>query len=281
MMMKDEYFNPFFDRESELSVFAIGREQCAPTFDDGPSFRKMYILHHILEGSGEYTVGGVTHRVRKGDVFAIRPTDLVYYKTDENDPWLFSWILFHGTRAEDLYRQIGVTETRLVFHGNSSLFSDSILRCLTQAATEKRPLSAFRLTACLMDCLSSVSIEDKPTTGFQQREQYVKTARAFIEYHYGAGISVSDVAEHLGLERSYFYRVFHKETGQSPEQYLTSLRMEKAKKLIRTGLPFKQVATAVGLKDVYYFTKLFKKQFDVTPSAYRRLHSSDETKKHQ
>lgn len=277
-MMKDEYFNPFFDRKGELSVFAIGRERCAPTFEDGPSFRKMYILHHILEGSGEYTVGGTTHKVRKGDIFAIRPTDLVYYKTDESDPWLFSWILFYGTRAEALYEQIGVTETRLVFHDNASLFSDSILRCLTQAATEKKPLSAFRLTACLMDCLASVSGGDRPAP-YQQSEQYVKTACAFIEYHYGSGISVSDVAEHLGLERSYFYRVFHKETGQSPEQYLAALRMNKAKRLIRTGLPFKQVATAVGLKDVYYFTKLFKKQFDVTPSTYRRLCSADDTKK--
>ena len=52
--------------------------------------------------------------------------------------------------------------------------------------------------------------------------------------------------------------------------------MEKAKKLIRTGLPFKQVATSVGLKDVYYFTKLFKKQFDMTPSEYRVKHAPDE-----
>lgn len=275
-MMKNEYFNPFFDRQSELSVFALGREQCAPTFYNGPSFRKMYILHHILEGSGEYTVDGVTHKVRKGDIFAIRPTDLVYYKTDEDSPWLFSWILFHGTRAEELYTQIGVTEANLVFRDNAPLFSESILRCLTQAATEKKPLSAFRLTACLMDCLSSVSAGSRVAMPHQQSEQYVKTACAFIEYHYGAGISVSDVAEHLGLERSYFYRVFRKEMGQSPEQYLAALRMEKAKKLIRTGLPFKQVATSVGLKDVYYFTKLFKKQFDLTPSEYRARHAPAE-----
>ena len=65
-------------------------------------------------------------------------------------------------------------------------------------------------------------------------------------------------------------RVFKNETGTSPTDFLTKLRIEKSKQLIESGESFSAVASAVGISDIYYFSKLFTKEIGMTPSAYRK-----------
>ena len=91
-----------------------------------------------------------------------------------------------------------------------------------------------------------------------------------MEYYFGDGISASDVSNYLGIERTYFYRIFKSEAGVSPTDYLTNLRIEKAKQLILSGDSFATVASSVGINDIYYFSKLFAKEVGMTPSAYRK-----------
>ena len=98
------------------------------------------------------------------------------------------------------------------------------------------------------------------------RERYINSAISYMEYYYGNNINVSDISCYLGIERTYFYRIFKSATGISPTEYLTNIRIEKAKQLIASGDSFASVASAVGINDIYYFSKLFSKEVGITPS---------------
>ncbi|MBO5930375.1 MAG: helix-turn-helix transcriptional regulator, partial [Clostridia bacterium] len=94
-------------------------------------------------------------------------------------------------------------------------------------------------------------------------------------------ITVSDVAKFLNLERSYFYRIFKEETGISPSQYLIQLRMSKSKALLEMGESVKTASSAVGIDDIYHFSKTFSKKMGITPSLFKKQQkkTSDKTKK--
>jgi YesN/AraC family two-component response regulator len=98
----------------------------------------------------------------------------------------------------------------------------------------------------------------------------VSEAITYISQHYMNPISLVDVAESVHLNEEYFSRLFKKEVGINFTDYLLNLRMEKAHSLLMTtDLKIASVAEKVGISDSKYFSLLFKKTFDQTPSQVR------------
>ena len=83
--------------------------------------------------------------------------------------------------------------------------------------------------------------------------------------------SVNDFAGIMGLGRTVFYKKVRGVTGYSPYEYLRVIRLKKAAEMLLTeDLPIAEVAYSVGINDPFYFSKCFKSQFGVSPSAYRK-----------
>lgn len=91
----------------------------------------------------------------------------------------------------------------------------------------------------------------------------------FIQRNYCEMISVDGIAEFAGISRSHLYRVFMKNTGMSPNEYLSAYRINKACGLLRnSGLKINEIASSVGFQDQLYFSRVFKKMKGVSPSGY-------------
>lgn len=101
----------------------------------------------------------------------------------------------------------------------------------------------------------------------------VGEAEEYMEEHYvNEEISLNEVAAHVNISPSYFSTVFRREKGVGFIKYLTSLRMSKARELLKcTDLRSTEISAAVGYKDPQYFSYLFKKEHDMTPTQYRTL----------
>ena len=99
----------------------------------------------------------------------------------------------------------------------------------------------------------------------------LKDARAYIEQHFdNEDISLNRVAASVNLSPNHFSTIFSQETGQTFIEFLTYVRMEKAKELLRaTSMKTAEVAYAVGYKDAHYFSYLFKKTQECTPREFR------------
>lgn len=103
---------------------------------------------------------------------------------------------------------------------------------------------------------------DNSNASINQIMEYIQT-----NYHM-ADLNLGKVAMEFGFNSSYLSRKFKSESGSSFVDYLSGIRMEKAKKLAKTGKPMYQTAMMVGVPDPNYFSKCFKKYVNVTYSEF-------------
>ena len=118
----------------------------------------------------------------------------------------------------------------------------------------------------------SQEIEIRDQNSGNKNRSILKTAVDFIDSHYmDEEISLNTVANVANVSSNHFSALFSQNMGQTFIEYLTSLRMNKAKELLRcTGMRSSEIAGEIGYKDAHYFSYLFKKTQGMTPSDYRK-----------
>ena len=242
--MADVYKQSFkqnYTNNIELSIFNCGIERCAPGQTWGPGIRDHYLIHLVLSGKGVFEVGGRTWEVSQGQLFFARPSQLIRYTADEQQPWEYSWVGFNGACA-NIYSSRGLQpQDEAAMVGYLYLFIASLMK-ETSAG--------------------------KPHTA-SSSSQYVLNAIKYIQFNYSHDISIDDVAKSVGVSRSHLYRVFMLNVGKSPIDYLTEYRINEACKLLRAGnLSIAEVAVSVGFFDQFYFSRVFKRAKGVPPSKY-------------
>lgn len=105
----------------------------------------------------------------------------------------------------------------------------------------------------------------------QRYSENIEMAVAYIRKHFRDNITLQDVAGAAFLNTEYFSRRFKKEVGVNFSEYLLTLRMQEAQRLLRTtALRVSDIAEQVGIPNVSYFTSVFKKQFGTTPAESRK-----------
>ena len=98
----------------------------------------------------------------------------------------------------------------------------------------------------------------------------IEAAKKYIEKNYTLNITLEDVSREVNISSYYLSRIFKEGTGENFIDYLTKLRIEKAKELLSTTqLSMKEICAKCGYSDPNYFSKTFKKNVGVTPTEYR------------
>jgi len=105
-------------------------------------------------------------------------------------------------------------------------------------------------------------------------ERIASLIQEYILKNYIEDININDIARHFGFNPSYLGRIYKEHIGESPLQSLVSLRLEKAKKLLKySDESINIISRYIGYKNPYYFSRLFKKHLGLTPMEYRSLNS--------
>ncbi len=101
---------------------------------------------------------------------------------------------------------------------------------------------------------------------------FVKNAKDYVRDHFGdSDLTINDVCQELGVSCAYFSTVFKKETGQTFINYLTDYRMQEAvRMMIEQDEKTYVIAEKVGYSDANYFSYVFKKQFGMSPTKYKK-----------
>ena len=96
----------------------------------------------------------------------------------------------------------------------------------------------------------------------------------YIKSNYGSKISLEEIAASVHLSASHLSGMFRKETGQTISAYLSYVRIEKSKQLLKTSeIPIAQIGALCGFEDQSYFTRVFKQQTGLSPKKYRQNQS--------
>jgi len=98
----------------------------------------------------------------------------------------------------------------------------------------------------------------------------ILSARDYIHKNYCSDITLEDVSKEVNVSPNYFSKLFKDETGSNFIDYLTMLRIEKAKKLLSDSKHYnKEICYQIGYSDPNYFSRIFKKIVGVTPTEYK------------
>lgn len=140
---------------------------------------------------------------------------------------------------------------------------------------EEKSYRAGSLEA-LWNCLEStitVFLQEKADEKANGDNKPVQQVKQYVENHLRESITLDDAAAMAGFAPAYFSNIFKKQTGQTFTEYLTEVRLQEAKRLLRsTDFSIGEIAGMTGYPDDKYFRKLFKKIVGIKASEYRKLY---------
>ncbi len=250
---------------SVVYIHQVGSEVCEPGHSFGPAVRDHYLIHCILEGEGYFYVGKRQYHLTKGEGFLIVPGMITYYQADRINPWTYCWVGFNGIDAKNICSQCGISPERPVFHFGNAARMEACIRGLygSYAAKDNGFLTLSRLYE-FFSLLYNVDSVGEKGVGILDR------ALDYISKNYSYGITVSQIADHLGVSRSHLFRVFKENMGVSVQEYLLSFRLKRAETLIEsTDMNIKEIMYSCGFNDLPNFSRQFRKAYGIPPGAYR------------
>lgn len=233
-----------------------------------------YLLKLTVSGCGLLTYGGKQYRLSAGRFFLIDCQQYQEYQTEPGaDGWHVLWFHFYGPAAAFYYDAfLQQTDDSPV----ASLTADSPVYALMEQLLRLEPErsgqleidldAAAILTQVLTQCVLAAR---RPLR--QQVPALILQIRAYLAQNYARKLTLQALSAQFGLSPCYLQRLFKRYTGQSPTAYLIYLRMNQAKKLMRTtSLSISEISYSVGIENLGYFTRQFRQQEGQTPQQYRK-----------
>ena len=251
------YLFQLFQPSDPIRVFEIGHHKTPHSHAFGPAVRPYFLLHLIDKGEGYIERNGVKHRLTAGSAFLIRPDEVTMYCSDESNPWEYVWIAFDGEFAKTLMER--ATENLFMEYHKSGFIA------LKNALHDKN-LDYFTCLNTLFTVLNAV----KTDAPFAEADE-ISNALHYLENNYFSHIDVTALAAQFGFSRAYFSTLFVKRTGETPYDYLTKIRIERAKEYLKQGQhSVEEIAYSVGFSSLQRFSEIFKKRVGLSPLQYRK-----------
>ena len=134
-----------------------------------------------------------------------------------------------------------------------------------------KPVNYEEFGTCIDNLKIALFQRQSAGEGDRQEERTINSITRYLREHLAEEVSLTVLADEFHLSAQYISQLFKNEIGVNFLSYLTSIRMEKAKKLLlATSLSIAEVSEQSGYGDYRVFTKVFKKSEGITPSQYRR-----------
>jgi AraC-like DNA-binding protein len=262
---------------SGLALDYSGIEKCESGHLYGPAIRMSYLIHVVLDGTGDYFTGHKHYHLNRNDAFLIYPGQETAYQADLEKPWHYLWVGFHGYVSEDCVRRIGFSAENPVVHltGTSEIQAciESLLGTsqLTYSNYLLRQGEMYRFFGLMVKASENI-VKEHQVYDYPQ-SVYVKQAIQHMTNNYREKLKIDKMAEEIGITRNYLTKSFQKELQMSPQEFLINLRLEKASKLLKNGtVSISEISDLVGYSDPLAFSKKFKEKFGMSPKAFRESH---------
>lgn len=261
---------------SDFYLCYCGYGSCQPLQHFGPAVRPNYLIHFVTDGKGIFQTSDNQFSLHAGEGFIIRPNEQAFFQADEADPWTYLWIGFDGTRCSEYLSAIGLDEGQFTFRSpDGETLRDIVQEMLKyNTAGIENDFQLQGLLCRFFSCLArSLSMPLSSVPKNDRENFYVRRAVEFVHYNYANHITVSDMAKYVSLNRSYLFTLFQRVLKISPQEFLTTFRLTRAKEQLRlTNATVAAIAQSVGYRDPLVFSKAFKQMTGMTPVQYRKQH---------
>lgn len=228
-----------------------------------------YMLFYICDGRLSLRSGSQTMVASAGQLGFLNCHEPHEYHTIGNTE--FVWLHLDGSNTAYFYEQAVQMHGGFVF---DTPYAEQIKNGIYEivfAFRNEQTLSEVRLSQKLYTLLTAMVDTASQEAGQTEENDTVSKAMHFIQEQYMNPISLLDVATHVNMSQFHFSRLFKKDCGYSPHEYLILTRLNRAKHLLKTtGLPVKVIAQKVGYQNVSSFTNAFTDRVGISPTLFRK-----------
>ncbi len=223
----------------------------------------------VISGSGLFTVNQKSYRVGPGSVVMYNAGDWHEERVDPRSPFQALYLSCSGQLVEGLPDSF-IRDTHMAPVQFFREFSDlqSLLEKIIQRKHDPRMLQQLlALFFCTLDrALAPPDLPNKSDV-----PQLMRAAMHYIEEHHSRELTLTELADELGMNKYALARQFKEVTGISPIQYAIQCRIKTAQHLLsETAYAVPEIASQTGYKSATHFQQAFKKAVGKTPGVYRR-----------
>jgi AraC family transcriptional regulator, transcriptional activator for feuABC-ybbA operon len=268
-----------------FSILLIGYRQVEPEWRDTIRQLKHHSFWLIVRGKGQIRINGTAYPAEPGKLFFYSPGMIVERSTEPDNPLEYYFLRFHYTETYEEMEQWNSRsseECPFPFQGMYAIHNTPQLIYLFEqmhALWQRRGhMTAMRRKILMMEFFLTIlqDLRAQKLTG--DTTAAIEITQDYMVQHYQEPLTLEALAHMAGLSVSHYSRLFRKLIGYSPIDYLTHLRMDRAKELlILSDYRLKSVATSVGYTDEFYFSRMFKKVVGLSPREYAKRHRITET----
>lgn len=246
-------------------------------------------------GKGTFTVNNTEYHLGSQDLYLLPWNRYIRYHPDKSNPmftghvhlvphyqenseWLPNVPHQHSDPAFDSPDRSdfqwpdldGVVHFKINAGDSIALLLDYTIRSFLRSKGSNE--SEARQLGCLL-AKELIQLKSKEHGKSNNHPEELVRLIAHVEATYMQSITVTDLADSIGRSRSHVLKLFRKHMGISPKHYINKRQLKQAcELLLSTTIPIGEVGQAVGVPDPFHFSKLFRKNLKVTPTAYRLNH---------
>lgn len=238
-----------------------------------PDGRVDYHILYIAEGTCHVKRDGALHSVKQGNVIIFLPKDRQEYFFEAGERSVSYYIHFTGRDCESILYELGIGESGSFYTGKSRDFENVFDKMLLEY-TLKKEYYEDCCASLLLQLLVIISRKKRLMSQEidTQRMRQIDRVLEMMYRNMDKELSVEDMARECCQSVGYFSHLFKEIMGVAPHNYLTGLRMEKAKELLlHTDTSVAEIGAAVGFSDQNYFSRCFKRYTGTAPSEYRKM----------
>lgn len=224
-------------------------------------------------GKGLLRLQEEAYEIEAGQGMLLYPHEFHEYNAIE-EPWSVCWFSFNGKQVVDLLSYLNMKHSQVLHLSEPAIILNHFEHMFALTSSDSIP-NYIRSSAVIIEIL--VDLHKYGTVlEAHSREDYfsgILPAIKYIEEHYHMPLTLSEIAETIGVSKQYTCTLFQQIIGNRPIQFLHLIRVRKAGALLTSQphMSISEIAKTVGFDNVSYFNKIFRRLHGITPSKFREL----------
>ncbi|MDQ4431951.1 AraC family transcriptional regulator [Yokenella regensburgei] len=254
-----------FDAE-KLNVFAAQVRYCEPHWHPAPE------LITVLNGCFSLAVGQQSVELSAGNMLYINAEEVHSLRAEVEGSTLVT-VQFSPGLFDELHpapRLNWCTQERPADNHHRQV-RQRLVHLLEAIIDSHAPFQRIAAIYLLLDALTVAGEPDQRAESSLREDAMIKKGIDYINQHFDQPLSLSEVANHSGMSYSWFSRLFKKVSRYNFKEYLTLVRLNKARTLLRdTRTPITEISHSCGFQEHKYLIAAFNKYCGLTPTEYRK-----------
>jgi AraC-like DNA-binding protein len=231
-------------------------------------------LVYVTKGKGSFeSENSKSIQIEEGTVFVLFPGERHRYRPEPEIGWDTFWVGFKGQFVDNLLANGYLSKINPVIEIGLDDEVVGLCERIIEVGKEEKPGYQQYISGMVIHLLGYLYFREKDKY-FEHKEavQKINKARLLIREQIDFIKEPEQIAEELNMSYSWFRRLFKQYTGLAPMQYITGLRLQRAKELLSgTSKSVKEIANEMSFENVDYFSFWFRKSTGMVPTQFRNM----------